>query len=90
MKIEIIFHLGEPFCRIRAIKFVHVNSWRVEVSQKVVSMRTLLMGRVLTILIRWFFRRGRVLGMTHEVFKGGFEVFDVGKLVLEGLNRIID
>jgi hypothetical protein len=28
--------------------------------------------------------------MTHEVVKCGFEVFEVGTLVLEGLNRIID
>jgi hypothetical protein len=32
------------------------------------------MGRVMVILIRGFFRRGRVMGTKHEVF---FEVFDV-------------
>jgi hypothetical protein len=39
------------------------------------------------------FQRGRVMGTTHEVFKGGFEVFevfDVGTLFLEDLNRRID
>jgi hypothetical protein len=53
-------------------------------------MRTLVMGRIMVILIIWFFRRGRVLGMAHEVFKGGFEgseFFYVGTLVLEELNR---
>jgi hypothetical protein len=53
-------------------------------------MRTLVMGRVMVILIRWLLRRGSVLGTTHEVFKGGFEVFDVGTLFLEDLNRRID
>jgi hypothetical protein len=56
-------------------------------------MRNLVMGRVMVILIRWLFRRGRVLGMTHEVFKGVFEVFDVfdvGTLFLEDLNSRID
>jgi hypothetical protein len=59
-------------------------------------MRTLVMGRFMVILIRWLFRRGRVLGMTHEMFKGGFEafevleVFDVGRLFLEDLNSRID
>jgi hypothetical protein len=49
-------------------------------------MRTLVMGRVLVILIRWLFRRGRVLGMAQEVFFEVFEVFDVGTLFLEDLN----
>jgi hypothetical protein len=56
-------------------------------------MRTLVMGRVMVILIRWLFRRGRILEMTHEVFKGGFEafeVFDVGTLFLEDINSRID
>jgi hypothetical protein len=48
------------------------------------------MGRVMVILIRWFFRRERVLGMTHEVFFEVFEVFDVGTLFLEDLNSQID
>jgi hypothetical protein len=43
-------------------------------------MRALVMGRVMVILIRWLFRRGRVMGMIQEVF---FEVFDVGTLFLE-------
>jgi hypothetical protein len=62
----------------------------MEVSQKLGSMRTLVMGRFMVILIRWLFRRGRVLRTYHEVFKGVFEVFevfDVGTLVLEDLNR---
>jgi hypothetical protein len=57
------------------------------------SMMTLVMGRVMVILIIWLFRRGRVMGMAHEVFKGGFEffeVFDVGTLLLEDLNSQID
>jgi hypothetical protein len=65
----------------------------MEVSRKVCSMRTLVMGRVTVILIRWLFRRGRVLGMAHEVVKGGFEVFevfDVGTLFLEDLDIQID
>jgi hypothetical protein len=56
-------------------------------------MRALVMGRVMVILIRWLFRRGRVLGMAQEVFFEVFdvgtlflEVFDVGTLVLEDLN----
>jgi hypothetical protein len=56
-------------------------------------MRALVMGRFMVILIRWLFRRGRVLGMAHEVFFEVFyvgtlflEVFDVGTLVLEDLN----
>ena len=51
------------------------------------------MGRVMVILTRWLFKRGRVLGMTQEVFFEVFdvgtlflEVFDVGKLFLEDLN----
>jgi hypothetical protein len=93
MQREIMFHLGDPACGIRAIKFVHLNSGRAEVLIKVGSMRTLVMGRVMVILIRWLFKIGRVLGMTHKVSKHGFEVFevfDVGTLVLEGLNRRID
>jgi hypothetical protein len=56
-------------------------------------MRTLVMGRVTVILIRWLFRRGSVLEMAHEVFKGGFEafeVFDVGTLFLEDIKSQID
>jgi hypothetical protein len=96
MQRKIIFHLGDPACGIRSIKFVHLNFGREEVLRKVGSMRTLVMGRVVVILIRWLFRRGRVLGMAHEVFIGGFEVFevfevfDVGTLVLEDLNNRID
>jgi len=93
MQREIMFHLGDPTCGIRSIKCVHLNSKRAEVSRKMGSMRTLVMGRVMVILIRWFFRRGRVLGTTHEVFKGGFKVFkvfDVGTLFLEDLNSRID
>jgi hypothetical protein len=59
-----------------------------KVSRKVGSMRTLVMGRVMVILIIWLFRRGRVLEMTHEVFKGefeAFEVFYVGTLFLEDI-----
>ena len=44
------------------------------------NMRALVMGRSMVILIRWLFRRERVLGMAQEVF---FEVFDVGTLLLE-------
>jgi hypothetical protein len=44
-------------------------------------MRALVMERFMVILIRWFFRRVRVLGMAQEVL---FEVFDVGTLFLEG------
>jgi hypothetical protein len=47
------------------------------------------MGRLMVILIRWLFRRGRVLGTTHEVLKGGFEVFevfDVGTMCLEDIS----
>jgi hypothetical protein len=76
MQREIMFHLGDPSCVIQSIKFVHLNSGRVEVPIKLGSMRTLVMGRVVVILIRWLFKRGRVLGTTHEVFKGGFEVFE--------------
>jgi hypothetical protein len=93
MQREIMFHLGEPSCGIQSIKFVHLNFGRVEVSIKVGSMRTLIMRRVMVILIRWLFIRGRVLGMTHEVFKGVFEVFevfDVGTLFLEDINSRID
>ena len=63
---------------------------------KVGNMRTLVMGRVMVILIIWLFRRGRVLGMAHEVFKGGFEAFEVfdgfnvGTLFLEDIKRRID
>jgi hypothetical protein len=53
-------------------------------------MRTLVMGRFMVILIRWLFKGGRVLGMTHEVFIGRFEVFYVGTLVTEDLNNQID
>jgi hypothetical protein len=52
----------------------------VEVSGKVGSMRALVMGRVMFILIRCLFRRGRVLGTSQEVV---FEVFDVGTFFLE-------
>jgi len=93
MKREIMFHLGDPTCGIGSIKFVHCNSGRGEVSRKLGSMRTLVMGIFMVILIRWLLRRGRVLGTTHEVFKCDFEVFnvfDMGTLVLEGLNRQID
>ena len=93
MKREIMFHLGDLACGILSIKFVHLNYWRVEVLRKVGSMRTLVMGKEMVILIRWLFKRVRVLGMTHEVFKGGFEVFEVfevGTLFLEDLNSRID
>jgi hypothetical protein len=93
MQREIMFHLGDPTCGILSIIFVHLNFGRVRVSRKVGSMRNLVMGRVMVILIRWLFRRGRVLGTTHEVFKGGFEVFeafDVGTLFLEDINSRID
>jgi hypothetical protein len=56
-------------------------------------MRSLVMGRFMVIPIRSIFIRGRVLGTSHEVFKGGFEVFevfDVGTLFLEDLNIQID
>jgi hypothetical protein len=46
-------------------------------------MRTLVMGKFMVIMIRCFFRRGRVLGMTKELF---FEVFEVGTLFLDDLN----
>jgi hypothetical protein len=49
-------------------------------------MRTLVIGRVMVILIRWIFKRGRF----HEVFKGGIEVskvFEVVTLFLEDLNK---
>jgi hypothetical protein len=56
-------------------------------------MRALVMGRVMVILIRCFFRRGIVLGTTQEVFFEVFDVrtlflefFDVGTLFLEDLN----
>jgi hypothetical protein len=68
MQREIMFHLGDPSYGIRSIKFVHLNSGREEVSIKVGSIRTLVMGRVMVILIRWFFIRGRVWGMSQEVF----------------------
>jgi hypothetical protein len=53
-------------------------------------MRTLVMRRVLVFLIGWLFRRGRVQGMPHQLVKCGFDVFDVGTLVLEDLNRGIE
>jgi hypothetical protein len=56
-------------------------------------MRTLVIPRVMVILIRWFFKRGRVLETTHELFKGGFEIFeifDVGTFLLEDIERQID
>jgi hypothetical protein len=56
-------------------------------------MRTLVMGIFMVILIRGLFRRGRVLGTTHEVFKGGFEVFEVfyvGTFFIEDINSQID
>jgi hypothetical protein len=53
-------------------------------------MRTLVMGRVMVFLIGWLFRRGRVQGMAHQLVKCVFDVFDVGTLVLEGLNRGIE
>jgi hypothetical protein len=83
MQREIMFHLGDPNYGIRSIKFVHLNYGRVEVSRKVGSVRNLVMGRVMGILIKWLFRRGRVLEMAHEVF---FEVFNLGKIFLEDLN----
>jgi hypothetical protein len=87
MQREIMFHLGDLICRIQSIKFVQLNSRRVEVLGKVGSMRTLVMGRVIVILIRWLFRRGRVWGMSQEVL---FEVFDVGTLFLEDINSQIE
>ena len=75
-----MFHLGDPACSIRSIKKIHLNSRRAKASGKVGSIRALVMGSVMVILIRWLFRRGRVLGMAHEVF------FDVGTLFLEDLN----
>jgi hypothetical protein len=87
MQREIMFHLGDPTYRIRSIIFVYLNFGRAEVLGKVGSMRTLVMGRVMVILTRWLFRRGRVLGTAQEVF---FEVFDVGTLFLEDLNSQID
>jgi hypothetical protein len=86
MQREIIFHLGDPAYRISSVKVVHLNYGRVEVLGKVSSMRAFVMGRVMVILIRWFFRRGWVLGMTQEVFFEVFEVFDVGTLFLENIN----
>jgi hypothetical protein len=56
-------------------------------------MRTLVMGRVMVILIGWLFRRERVHGMTPQLVKCGFDVFDVfdvGTLVLEELNNEIE
>jgi hypothetical protein len=60
-------------------------------------MRALVLGRVMFILIRLLFIRGRVLGTTQEVFFEVFdvgtsflEVFDVGKLFLEDINSLID
>jgi hypothetical protein len=53
-------------------------------------MRTLVMGRVIIFFIRWLFRRGRVQGMTHKFVKCFFDVFDVGTLVLDDLNRAIE
>jgi hypothetical protein len=52
MQREIMFHLGDLACRISSIKFVHLDSKRVEVSRKVGSMRALVMGRVMVILIK--------------------------------------
>jgi hypothetical protein len=51
MQREIMFHLGDPSYRISSIKFVHLNSRRAEVSGKFSSMRALVMGRVMVILI---------------------------------------
>jgi hypothetical protein len=93
MQREIMFHLNDPACGIQAIKFVHLNSGKAEVSRKVDSMRTLVMGKVMFFQIGWFFRRERVHGMTHELVKCGFDffkVFDVGTLVLEDLNNGIE
>jgi hypothetical protein len=56
-----MFHLGDLAYRILSIKFVHLNSRRAKVSRKVGNMRAFVMGRVMVLLIRWFFRR-RVLG----------------------------
>jgi hypothetical protein len=56
-------------------------------------MRNSIMGIFMVILIIWLFQRGMVMGTTHEVFKSGFEVFDifdVGTLVLEDPNSRID
>jgi hypothetical protein len=71
MQREIMFNFSDPACGIQAIKFFHLNSGRLEVSKKVGSMRTLVMGRVMVILIGWFCKRGRVRGTAHEVVKWG-------------------
>jgi hypothetical protein len=49
-------------------------------------MRNLVMGRVMVILIRWLFRRGRVLGMAQELCFEVSEVFDVETLFLKDIN----
>jgi hypothetical protein len=56
-------------------------------------MRALVMGRVMVILTRLLLIRGRVLGISQEVFFEVFdvatlflEVFDVGTLFLEDIN----
>jgi hypothetical protein len=56
----------------------------------VARIRTLVMGRVLVFLIGWLFRKGRVMENSHQLVMCGFDVFDVGTLVLEDLKRGIE
>jgi hypothetical protein len=79
MQREIIFLLSDLAYGIEAIKFVHLNSGKVQVSRKVDGMRTLVMGRVIVFLIERLFRRGRVRGAAHQLVEC---VVDVGTLVL--------
>jgi len=53
-------------------------------------MGTLVMARFMVFLIGWLFRRGRVWGMTHQLVKCRFDIFEVGTLVLEYLNSEIN
>jgi hypothetical protein len=48
------------------------------------------MGRVIVFLIGRLFIRGRVHGVPHQLVECFFDVFDVGTLVMEDMNRGID
>jgi hypothetical protein len=51
MQGEIMFHLSDPACGIRAIKFVHLNSRKMGVTMKGVGMKGHIMGRFLTFIM---------------------------------------
>jgi hypothetical protein len=85
-----MFHLSDPTHGVRAIKFVHLNSWKVHVTMKVIGMRTLEMGRVGLFMIGRLFKRVRVQGADHPLVKCVFDILDGETLFMEVLNGGIE